>query len=389
MRNNFNIYPEGLELIRKSGIEDRVKKLKASRDGLPYIGGAVTQMDIIDSANYVKKRGYYKNIPDSISEQYKESMNKMLNAPETFFWTVEKNGKTITEKFSLEDMLLFTGEMAALILSPEELWDNNKFGFDTPLEFISTVSAYVIEQSHNSSGHSLREGYTWTRARDDGSKILTEIGGDHNADFRIYQTDIAAYHALDPFGSKILFRPEISDDRKVVAAYHSNESLMLAATLHYIEQLGLDVKILSNNMQGLKEYANSLEIGQRIDAGGYSSNAKMAFLSWIFPIPKLDENNNTEKHPSYHLSIYGEGWYDIYLASNNDMIISYNDKDIQKNPKRINARFTPDDAEHLIKGLIYQSIKGLGRTSPKELFDVLDYRFSEKFEEDMDRYRKM
>ncbi len=54
-----------------------------------------------------------------------------------------------------------------------------------------------------------------------------------------------------------------------------------------------------------------------------------------------------------------------------------------RNPrKRISMRFQPEDAEHLVKGLIYQSAKGRGGTSARQLLAIMEYRFSESFDRD-------
>ena len=50
-------------------------------------------------------------------------------------------------------------------------------------------------------------------------------------------------------------------------------------------------------------------------------------------------------------------------------------------------RFQPEDAEHLVRGLIYQSAKGLGRTSAKQLLAIMEYRFSDSFDADLKEFR--
>ncbi|HLC63366.1 MAG TPA: hypothetical protein VJJ21_03535 [Candidatus Nanoarchaeia archaeon] len=56
--------------------------------------------------------------------------------------------------------------------------------------------------------------------------------------------------------------------------------------------------------------------------------------------------------------------------------------------KKINARFLPEDAEQLVKGVIYQSAKWLGRTSAGQILSILEYRFSDNFQEEVVDYFK-
>ncbi len=46
--------------------------------------------------------------------------------------------------------------------------------------------------------------------------------------------------------------------------------------------------------------------------------------------------------------------------------------------------FQPQEADHLIIGLFYQAINGLGRTPARQLAQALDYRFSGKYEKDLE-----
>ena len=47
----------------------------------------------------------------------------------------------------------------------------------------------------------------------------------------------------------------------------------------------------------------------------------------------------------------------------------------------------PQDADELVKGTLYQCAMGHGRTSAKQMIDILSYRFSEKFNKDMEKWK--
>lgn len=386
MRFNYLLYPEGLELIKKSGLEERVQKLK-SEDSLPYIGGYVSSFDVEGIISDLSEKGYYKNMPKEFASMYKERMNGMFKdlfeGVDNHKWVVSRPEGDVEEKVEIEDFLLFSGDLASIILKPGELWDYKKFGFDSPTDFIATVGLYVLQQSQ---GRTLREGYSWMNKKSNGSQIVTEITGDTNADLRIFQTDIAPYKSIDPFGNPVSLRPEINADRHILSAYHSTEGHMLVAVMKYIEQQNIKVSYQEDNARSLIKWGRSLGQGGGSRAehfGGYDVHPMLFFSSFLFPIPQLDEQNKTDKYSPFYISCEIEGHYATYITNKGDLVFSYEDFGGKNQiKKKISMKFLPEDAEHLVKGLIYQSAKGLGRTSARQLFDIIEYRYSEQFEKD-------
>ncbi len=377
MRFNYLLYPAAFEKIKQSGIETRVQELKDSEEGLGFINGNVWDDDIIWRVKRLKEEGFYQHLPKDFRENYKTTLNGMINNPEKFLWTVERPSGTITEPCELGDLLLFTGDLASMVLKADEIWDYSKFGFSSPSELVTTIGAYVIQQSNSCS---VREGYKWARKRKDGSEIVTEITGDGHSDLRIFQTEIAPYPTKDPYGNVILMRPDISADKKIVAAYHSTESLLLMSALKYIEQEDLDVNFKKDNAKELIEWGRSLRRGGGSCTehfGGFDKDPELLFILYDIPIPSLDEKSSTERNSPFNLFMAGGGQYNTFV-SEGDLVISYqNEENINNSTRQIRARFLPEDAEHLVKGLIYQSAKGLGRTSVNELLKILEYKFSD------------
>ncbi|MCK5025469.1 MAG: hypothetical protein KAS15_02680 [Nanoarchaeota archaeon] len=382
MRSDYLLYPEALEKIKQSGIEDRVEELKRSEDGIQYIGGIVFIDGIIGAVQELKEEGFYDELPQDFARKYKKTMNGILNKPEEFLWTIQMPTNTIREPCELEDLLLFTGELASRVLRPEEIWNYSKFGFSSPSEFITTIGAFIIQQSKRNTF--LREGYKWTRKRDDGSEIVTEVTGDNHFDLRIYQTDIAPYPTIDPLGNTIEMRPETDADKHIVAASYSTEGTLLVAVMKYIEQQGIPAEYQKDGAKQLIEWGNSL--GQSGGTctehfGGLNQNPMFFFGGYDIPIPQLNKANEADQHSNFWLTTTRESAYGAYIAHNGDFILSYQERNLMRDSvKPISARFLPNDAEHLVKGLIYQSAKGLGRTSARQLLDILAYRYSPQFE---------
>ena len=391
MRSDYLLYPKALEKLKNSGIEKRVQEIKDSENGLSYIGGAVSQDDIVRSVKNLGKDGFYKHLPGDFSQSYKDTMNKILNNPKDVSWRINKPTGEIIEPCDLEDMLLFSGEIASIVLNPEEIWNYSKFGFSSPSELITTTAAFIIQQSR---GHNYREGYTWTRKRSDGSEITTEITGSPHSDLRIYQTDIAAYPTTDPFDNPIEMRPKLKRD--VIAAYHSTEGSLLIAAMKYIEQQGIKTEFEKDNARQLIEWGHSLGQGGGTCTehfGGFDKDPRSFFYRYgvqipEIKIPQLDSNNETQETSNFEVFIQSESVYAAYISQEGDLLLSHQNVNTIRNPKKpITMRFLPEDAEHLVKGLIYQSARGLGRTSAKQLLDILEYRYSEEFQKDQERFK--
>ena len=389
MRFHYLLYPNALAKLKKSNIETRIQELKDSEDGLPYMGWIIFADEIAGSIRDLKERGFYEYLPKDFALKYKETINNILKKPEDFSWSIQRPNEVVTEPGDLADMLLFTGDLASMILKPEELWNYQKFGFSSPSEFVTIVGAFIIQQSRGNS--SFKDGYKWTRKRDDGSEIVTEVTGDSNADLRVYQTDIAPYPTTDPFGNSIEMRPKTDADRHTIAAYHSTEGTMLVAVMKYIEQQSIKVEYQQDGAKQLIEWGRSL--GQSGGSctehfGGFDQNPMFFFSGYEYPLPQLNKDNETDQHTNFWLGTTGESGYGAYIAHNGDLVFSHQGRDAMRNPKKIiAARFLPDDAKHLVKGLVFQATKGLGRTSGRQLLDILEYRHSTKFEKKQEKYR--
>ncbi|MDD2482936.1 MAG: hypothetical protein PHE32_03160 [Candidatus Shapirobacteria bacterium] len=385
MRFEYLLYPNAVEKIESSGIRDRVDKLDKSEDGLPYIGGCRYKDGVINSVKDLKQRGFYKHFPKEFAQKYQSTLNKILRNPQGSYWLIRKPSGTFNEKCALEDMDLFTGDTASMILTPEELWDYSKFNFSSPSELATTVGAYITQRSKECPSD-YRNGYQWISKRVDGSEVKNQITGSEHYDLRIYQTDITPYPTTDPFDNEIEMRPVLDSDNNFIDPYHSTEGSLLVAVMKYVEQTGIKTQYQEDKAKSLIKWGHSLGQGGggcTEHLGGFDHDPRQFFWGYEYSIPVLDNSDETEKHTPFSLGIDGEAEYGVYIAHNGDFILSYENYGKSEKPhKTINIRFRPEDAEHLIKGLIFQSAKGLGRTSANQLFEILKYRYSSKFEKD-------
>lgn len=386
MRFSYIIYPEAKEILKKTGIVKRVDEIKQSEDGLPYLGGSIFSGEIQGIVKELINEGYYKNVPKDFYETYKKVLNGILNKPEEHFWTIKTQGGEVKEPCQLEDMMMFTGDLASLVLKPEEFWEYKKFGFETPSELITIVGTYIFNESRGKNDVVYDKGLIWTTNNKDGSKILTNITGDHNYDLRVFQEDVTHYKVIDPFGNPIRMRPAMSTTKRIMSAYHSEESRFLVALFKYIDQLDIPVDFKKDNAQRLIDWGRSF--GQAFGATAQHlspdyRDVESFFITYDIDIPRLNEENESEVVSSYFVGSLGEGSYRAYIDSKSNLVFSYiTSENVSEKKRGIEIKFTPEDAEEAVKGVIYQCAKGLGRTSALQVLDLVQYKHSDKFIQD-------
>lgn len=393
MCSNYLIYPEAEERIKNSPIEQRIRKLEKSEEGLPYLRGYSFGDEVRERVLELKRNGYYEQLPKGISKKYKKIMNEMFEENKKHKWNVKRPEGEVNEDIEMDGVRLFSGEIASSVLKPDEIWDCKKFGFEHPVEFAAAVSAYIFNRYHSDGIY--RKGYRWTTKRQNSAVIVSEITGSEHCDLRIFQIDIAPYETISPFGNPILMRPRLDADYSIIAGYHSTECMLLVSLLKYIEQQKIPNNIFADDGTYLANWIKSIDKDDNPFAARcaehYSpdyTNPLHFFIGYDAPIPQLNSEGEAEKHTIDWVCTDSEGIYRIYVSPNKELIFSYQtDKDADNPKKQISAMFLPEDAEHLVKGLLYQSAKMLGRTSLRQLIDILAYRFSEQFERDMKKYK--
>ena len=166
--------------------------------------------------------------------------------------------------------------------------------------------------------------------------------------------------------------------------------------MKYIEQQGIKTEFEKDNARQLIEWGHSLGQGGGTCTehfGGFDKDPRSFFYRYgvqipEIKIPQLDSNNETQETSNFEVFIQSESVYAAYISQEGDLLLSHQNVNTIRNPKKpITMRFLPEDAEHLVKGLIYQSARGLGRTSAKQLLDILEYRYSEEFQKDQERFK--
>ena len=383
-RFNWILYPEAKQKLEKSGLMRRIDNaVKSNRIGYT---GYISDQYVAGNIKDMNKDRLFESIPEEERKKFKKALQDAWANKSKFYWSVKRNGEDSKEDVESGDFLLLSGFRSSEILRKAELFDHKKFGFSSISELTGTTGA-AIEIAIRKSVHD--NGLKWETARPDGRIITSVMTGDHNADFRIYQNDITAYETIDPLGNKVSYRPEMAADRMIVAAYHSTEAQTLASFLKYIDQTGIKPKALENNAVDIIDWAKSLgQYGGTCAEhfGGFDRPPLQFFVGWSIPIPQLDEKYETKDRCLYNIYTLGGKGYNFYISPQTALVITRHDANEGAVDVKGSVSFLPDEMDNAIKGLLYQSAKGLGRTSVKQLINILEYKFSPDFDKDMKEY---
>jgi len=389
MRFKYIIYPEAMERFNSLGIPERIQEAR-DRDDLFHMG-MISQSDVVDIAKEMKEEGILKHMPEEVWRDLSGKLNEAFKSRKDHPWKVHRhNGEIVEEELEEEDILGMIGWLPSKIFKPEEVFDYQKFGFRNLTDLTGSVAALINNALHGN----FHEGYRWKFETEDGRTLDREITGDGNADLRIFSTDITPYETFDPIGNQVSYRPEMNSDREIVAAYHSTEDHFLAALLKWVEQCDIETETLKNKAQETIEWTKSF--GQRIGTttehlygAADEHRNRMAFIQAGMPLPLLDENDRGEQSTSYGFIINSDSHYGIYVGTANDLVFVVESRTEVSSPeKEIKMRFMPEEADHMIKGILYQSAKGLGRTSAEQLTSMLEYRFSPQYEADLREFSR-
>lgn len=386
MRFKYFLYPKAKNKLESSGLLKRIEEAN-ERNNLPFITHTMNS-DVVREINNMKKRGYFDTLDEHERIIFQQKLQKAFVNNESHKWKVYRNEKVIEEIIEPEDFYLMTGFLSSFVLEKDEIWDYKKFGFDTINNFVGCMGTAIW----SSESVDIRGGYKWTTKTSNGRIFENNISGDSNLDLRIYQTDITPDKTIDPTGIEVLYRPELDDDRKCVSAYHSTEEDFLVGVLKWINQEKISSDMIKFNGAPLINWTKSL--GHRIGAaaecfGDFNTNSPLIKLNNFYDkIPSLDKNYSTEQRTFDGVSVGGNSFFGMYIGSNKELIFAYEKSDKIEKEKKPETIFYPSEADHLLKGICYQSAKGLGRTVPQKLISLIEYRFSGEMDRDIEEIRR-
>jgi len=354
---NYIIYPETYRKLEDSKLSDRVTELKDR----PY-HGMLSEEGVVAYVKEIMQKGYFK----TFSTQKKGRLQDLFQKLDHHNWNINRNGNSKLHEARLEDVLLFTGWYASHILSPDDINNYKKFGFDSVEDFVGVVGADIM---NNSSLSMHNDPHIWTTNTPDGRTLKNIITGSSHADLVIEQTDITTYETTNPMGTRVGFRPVGDEDKGGVYACHSIEGKLLVSLIKYAEQCSINSQILGqeNAPTFLRAMNEHPQFGGSTAEHliGFDGDTTRNYFHYFIDMLTETAERNVHSIPSN-----GNSHYDIIINDGN-LIFKLNGE--------TKTVFYPSD--QAIRGLFIQAANGLGRTSVRELKETLAFRYSNEFKE--------
>ncbi|MFP4400896.1 MAG: hypothetical protein ACLFPQ_03375 [Candidatus Woesearchaeota archaeon] len=389
-----------MEILKQSGLEDRINNLD-SYDVSNYM--IFSEKDYHNIIELLENDGYFENLPRSVLADYNEKISEFIETkldPEKQSprWTLlsdekedpndlfyDKISEIIrTENADSDDFDILSGFVSSEVLEPEDFARFQEYGFENIFDMFGVVGTYLYE----SQKMHFREGQYWIS--DVGkSTFRTVIFGSHDGDFRLERRDITPYKTLDPMGNIVNYRPCLDSDTSLIAGSHSVEPFFLVSLLKYADQVNIDSELLKK--YSIKSYIN--EISKKgMFAGPFADFGDGLSIEWHFinydvPIPLIDENDFCDERTVDGFNLYAsQDFYGLYVDEDENLVFAYEKEHIPE--KNIVARIPKTEFDDMLKSLLVQTQQGLGRTSLKQMYDVVDFMFSNRFKKSVNELRK-
>jgi len=247
MRFRYIISPELIDKLAPLELDKRVKSLNVEDRELPY-PNIMFERDLKEWADDFKEDGYLDTLPSDLKKEFIDKMNAVVYPSGQMPWIIKTGKGTVKSRFELDDVIVLSGIYASFVLSPDELWKGEEFGFESPFVFAGSVGAVLWNIRHGKSGR----GYEWCSPHPDGKILENIFAEDMHYDFRLIQKDITSYNTKDPLGHYVMFRPEL-DTRRGIFGSDQSEPYFLALLLRYGRDANLDRSVLDNEGRELIE----------------------------------------------------------------------------------------------------------------------------------------
>ena len=161
------------------------------------------------------------------------------------------------------------------------------------------------------------------------------------------------------------------------------------------QPLKLTPDSLKNNAKETIAWVKSLGQGGGTCTEHFETRAdlfrtRIQFISYDTPLSTLDENDTSQKRPANIITTNSGGFYGTYLREKTKELVFAYEQALEgklDSKKKVSVTYQPSDVDNLIKGILYQAAKGLGRTSAEKLISILEYRYSDDLQKDLEEVR--
>lgn len=383
---NWIVYPEGKRRLDESGLTERIKvALKEPKISLtPY--HYYNPEEFLSFLEHLKEGGYLaampfdfvKNFGEDIYQDWHQGLRRIVDKAskeENAFWNIERRtGENLELVYLDEDFPIISGFNATATLDPQSFWDFKKFEFASLGDFLGTVGAFIRMQSKAY----MERGPSWS-STEKGLSFKTQVTASEHGDFILKKTDITPYTTRDPLGTLVNYRPETSQDINFVLGSSNVEPFFLAMVLKWADQEKLESRILKDPQQFLERFRLMPQYCGPFGDFGVTSLFSIEFSNWEIPVPKLNQplQANSRFNPWGIFSPHSRNFrYTVRVGTNQELVF-FQEVDGKEEDTILDIQ--ANDLDNLIESLFLQTQMGLGRTSKKQLTDILKMYFSGEY----------
>jgi hypothetical protein len=366
MRNQFIIFPEGLQKLESHGLLKKIYSLLEKDSTRYYRHQAIFGHEIVSILWEMKNENYFSHISDDARKEFIRTIQEMANKYNIYKWEVQTPSGIVEKIVEPEDVIIFTGWHASCLLEQERLWNYNTFGFDSFSDLFATIGIYML--FHEMSSYN--QDYEWESETTNNEKFKTVLTTGSDDHLIIQRANITSYKTTDPFGKNVSYRPFLEEDRSGLSLAPTGENHLLAAIIKYVDQEKISSEVLQNNAE---EFINEQKKKPHFNASTSIDPSSVFFRYYDQAIPVIGEKQTT-----HHFITKKSGkWHGVYINDEKDLVFAAMKDD--NTPKSTSLVIPKTEIDQLLKGMFSLSGKGLLCGGHKKLVDTLEYRFSEQF----------
>jgi len=393
MMRKFILSAEVNLQIKESELWERIRTYK-ERDSDEILNCGYIHLGVKDFQNFaeeLKERGYFETLKWEVRKKYFGIMNSIIKQQVDQYWLINRNWTQNSIVSTLDDLLIFSWIYPAEIMNPDELWNNEKFGFSSVTDLISSVSVYMMNILHS---HEV-EWRDWLIQKG-GNTYRTVISWDLNWDFCLFRDNITPYVTINPFWDRSSLRPESQDDKLWVFWYHSMEKPFLVSILRWIDQCNVKSQLLNSWMDGILGFLASVKKRSNMFAWFTEqawNNLKISdwitsddiifddfwsqwqdFIAYDMRLSNLWEDIN----PNFWI-VTSSGLSKIaQIRWDNLVYTTFSNQNIDLSNQQVLCEFFPEEADEIIKGILVQCYSSLWRTGIAEILELFNFYFKNK-----------
>lgn len=379
--------------IKKSELWARINGFFVNNtEGIPnFEMGGLLKPDVEYITNIVREWGFYETLPAKFKWRYLDVMKSILNDKWIAYWTVNRLWLNSTIEAKLRDIVLFSWIYPSFVMSPEEIWNHEKFGFGTTSDLVISVSTYII----NLISWQPKDWLTW-QTTNNWRTFVSKYTWDHMRDPRLIRTEITSYPTINPFWDNSSVRPHESADNQCVWWNQNTEAMFLVSVLRWIEQCNITSDVLIWWIEWIFELISKMSVWhltcfaivKRIEdiicpwqsssldslSSKISTDHKKQFTKYKRPLPELWSIVEVKYWPH----IMG-GWINLAQVKWRNLLFTQDTKLWEKfDGQRVHCELYPEEADDILKWIIYQAYRWLWRTSILEILSILAFYLKNK-----------